>query len=168
MFFIPYGHVEIKSSLPPNEVEHRLQAQIDPYSIFSGAFRRNHKYFQGSLAYGYFKISRIVNGKNSFAPVIIGKIQPDINGTSVDFILRLDYFVIIFSCIFLSSILFIFVVPGDIQPMLSQGFSEDTATSLLILLEGCLAYYLFVMIPFNIEAGRAITYLQNLIEDKSN
>ncbi len=175
MFFIPYGQIQIKSNLKTDEIEHRLQEQLDPHSIISGMLRGNHKYFQGSIENGEFKISRIIHYRNSFRPVIVGKLQPEIDHTVVELTVRLDFVVVavlllivgsfilpIFSLLFQS-----LLVGGGINFL--QYLPEGYWLKLLLSSIGTfLFFYLFVMIPFNIEAGKATKYLDELFENQSN
>ncbi len=177
MFFIPYGHKQIKSKLKVDEIERRLKSQLDPHSIISGMFRGDHKYFQGNINNGEFKISRIIHYKNSFRPVITGKVQSEIDHNVIDLTLRLDFAVLA---------VFLFITLGfasevlmpTISFMLQSWFSGQPIEFMQYLPNGSwlnlilssagwiLFLYLFMMIPFNIEAQKATKYLDELFENQ--
>jgi hypothetical protein len=175
MFFIPYGHIQIRSKFRVDELENRLKDQLEPHSIVSGMLRGNHKYFQGSIENGEFKISRIIHYRNSFRPVIIGKLQPEIDHTVIELTIRLDFVVVA---------VLLLIVGSFILPMFSLLFQSllfgQGVEFLQYLPEGYwlkfvfssigtfLFFYLFVMIPFNIEAGKATKYLDELFENQLN
>jgi hypothetical protein len=177
MLFIPYGRIQIKSKLKVDEIERRLIEQLEPFSPFSGILRGNHKYFQGSLENGNFKISRITNYRNSFKPVIIGKFQSEIGYTIIDLTLRLDYAVMtlliffmfaILINIFLQSFSFLFqflISGGSIE--LIKYFSGGDWITLLLMSAGIFLYPL-TLFGFNIEARKALKYLENLFENQMN
>lgn len=176
MFFMPYGHIQIKSKFKADEIERRLKEQLEPPSIISGMFRGNHKYFQGSIENGKFKISRIIHYRNSFRPVIIGRLQPEIDHTIIGLTIRLDFAVVAILLLIVGS----FILPMFsllFQPLLFQSlpFGENVdfwqylpegywLQFVLSSIGTFLFFYLFVMIPFNVEAGKATKYLDELFE----
>jgi hypothetical protein len=177
MFYIPYGRIQIRSNLKADEIERRLKEQLEPFSPVSGILRGNHKYFQGGLENGNFKISRIINYRNSFRPVFIGRFQSEIEQTVIDLTLRLDYVVMalliffmlaIMTNLFLQSFSFLFqllISGGSIE--LIKNISGDDWIRLLFMSAGIFLYP-FTMIGFNIEASKALQYLDDLFEIQMN
>ncbi|MDA0243690.1 MAG: hypothetical protein OT477_09765 [Chloroflexi bacterium] len=176
MFFIPYGHIEIKSKLTADEIERRLKERLDPHSNISGMFRGEHKYFQGNMENGELRISRIIHYRNSFRPVITGKLKSEIDHIVIDLTFRLDFVVLA---------LLIFILFGSLNnfilsmfSVLFQSSSNQSVEFLQYLPEGywlkfilssiggILFLYLFIMIPFNIEARKALKYLDKLFENQ--
>ncbi len=177
MFFIPYGHIPVKSKLRSDEIERRLTDQLEPPRIVSGMFRESHKYFQGSFENGEFKISRILNYRNSFRPVILGKLEPAFDHTDIELTLRLDYAVLAFMLFIFFSYIVGFLMPIFtlyLQPMVLGQNTEVLQyfpagywlRYLLSSLGGFSFFYLFIMIPFNIEANKAIKYLDQLFRNQ--
>jgi hypothetical protein len=171
LFFIPYGHIKIKSGLKVDEIERRLKEQFESHSIISGMFRGNHKYFQGSFENEHFKMNRIIHYRNSFRPVIIGNLQPEINHTAIELTVRIDYFVLVPFIVFL--LLFGFpVVFYFLQSLISaekveflRYLSENYWLKFALSSTGtCLFFYFPVMIAFNVEASKAIKYLNVVFE----
>jgi hypothetical protein len=177
MFYIPYCRIQLKSKLKTDEIERRLNEQLGPFSPVSGILRGNHKYFQGSLENGNFKINRIINYRNSFKPVIIGRFQPEIDHTVIDLTLRLDYVVMALLIFFMFAILTNFILQsfsilfqllfygGSIE--LIKYFSGSDWIRLLVMSVGIFLYPV-TMIGFNIEANKALNYLDDLFENQMN
>ncbi len=173
MFVIPYGHIQMKSKLDSIEVENRLKEQLEPQRFVSGIFRGSHKYFEGELNKGQFKINPVIEYRNSFNPVITGKIHQEVDGTVVDMSVRLDFLVILLFSSFFAG-LFSFVVLPEISLLIDVFvFGEGRALyemhqeghffqviNMFALL--ALPLYFFMIIPFNTEAAKVIKYLEHL------
>ena len=173
MLYIPYGQFQINSKLKVDEIKHRLKNQIEPQRIISVKNRGTHKYFQGNIENRHFKINRIIRHRNPFKPVIIGEIQPETDRTIIDLSLRIDYgalailafVLLIFQKDSILQLLQTLFVEGSTE--LFQYFLESSSQKILLsAIKTFSLFYLFVMILFNVEASRAIKYLDELFENQ--
>ena len=78
------------------EIVETLNVYVEPKKIFR--FFSEHTAFEGTVTQAGFKISRIINGRNSFLPVIIGKFATSQSGITVAVKMRLHAFVAVFLC----------------------------------------------------------------------
>jgi hypothetical protein len=58
-----------------------LQEQVEAPKIRFG-FSRHHAPYEGTVSETGFKISRIIHYRNSFLPVIRGRFEPQVDGTT--------------------------------------------------------------------------------------
>jgi len=169
MFWIPYGHIRLRTLYNPIEVEYRLADHVEPRRLIRSIFRRNHKFFEGHVENGHFKINRIINRKNSFVPVIVGNIEDDLNYTTLDMVMRLDYLVMGLLVTIVSGVVLsgLFASLGalfgsnsvEYGPYLPDGYALQGVLSPFACL---ILFYLLVMIPFNLEARKARLFLEAL------
>ena len=84
MKIIPSEKIEIETELSNQEVRKILIEYIRPKKglIFRFNNPKENKLFEGVFKQDRFKIQRIITGKNSFLPQIIGQIEPNAKGTS--------------------------------------------------------------------------------------
>jgi len=87
---MPFVRFQIDADEPPNVVLERLRASVRPkpelFESFVQGFRRTDPSgppFVGSVIEGTFKMHRDFRGRNSFVPLIRGRIISTDNGTSV-------------------------------------------------------------------------------------
>ncbi len=177
MFFIPYGNVQIKTKLSGEDIEGRIQDQMVSRPSGLRLPRTTHKYFTGSVDHVQFKLNRYSRRGNFLKPVIIGKIRQR-NGVSIiDITLRLDFVTLgVLSLFLLGSTLPIIIIllmplltPASseyLQYIQSQPISDHIRLALMILgieVTGLSSLYLFVIIPFNIEARKILQHLNDLL-----
>jgi hypothetical protein len=179
MLVIPYGNIQIKSALKKDEIENRLRKQLEPQQLVSGFFRGEHKYFEGELKNGQFKINPIIEIRNSFNPVITGMIQQETDCTVVNMSVRLHFIVAIMFLSFLSGLFSIFILPeislffdafvfGEgrtIYETLPQGHFLQAITFFVV---SASMLYFFVIIPFNIEVNKVTKHLEYLFAGKAH
>jgi len=95
MKLFPYENYYIISPLKPQEAEIKIQSAIYIPGVENGmnvGFKYDvysNKYFKGFAMYNSFKIAPDINYKNSFAPDIIGKIEPYISESRVHIKMKL-------------------------------------------------------------------------------
>ena len=86
-----------KTQLPENQVIERLQDCIAPKKDFSLFDRYNNtsngKLYEGNISGQTFEVSRIINYRNSFLPVITGNITQENNATIIKINMRLHKFI---------------------------------------------------------------------------
>jgi len=102
-YCVPYTRLSLRSSLPPNEIAALFGSKIEPWQWmrFSGGGNR----FQGSLTSDKFTVSRVIGYRNSFLPIIAGKIEPAEGGAIVRLVFRLHLAAAIFMAIWFGGVL---------------------------------------------------------------
>lgn len=168
MWFLPYETLAIKTQLNNKELIQRITEVTDTtgdYHIFS--FLTSHKPYRGKIKIDGFEISRWINYRNSFLPIIRGEIAPELSGASIKIIMHPHFIVIIFIFI---------LVSGSIAPILRQMLNAilalQSATSFInefskvqfdLLVFPLFAYGL-TMFGFKIESIKSKKYLKELFE----
>ena len=156
MKLLPRDSFTIHTALSPEAVAATLETWVEPKQWLR--FGRGEKAFEGEYSSRGFKISRIINYRNSFIPVVRGTFRPGPRGVTIAVTMTLHLFVWIFLGIWLGFLtlvgaLFVASVPGG---------KSHFDTPMLIPL-GMVAFGLALMnIPFWIEAARARTLLQDM------
>jgi|CXWL01.1.fsa_nt_gi hypothetical protein len=177
MFFIPYGNVQIKTKLNREDIESRINDQIISRPVGLGLPRATYKYFEGNIDNVQFKLNRYSSRGNFLTPVLIGKIRQRNGFSMVDITLRLDFLTLGVLLLFLLGstlpIIFIFLMPlftptssEYLQYIQSQPISDSIQFVLMLfgtIITGLFSLYLFVIIPFNIEAKKVLKYLNELL-----
>ncbi len=101
-----------RTQLSENQVIEKLQDCIAPKKDFSLFDRYNNtsngKLYEGKISGKTFEVSRIINYRNSFLPVIMGNITQENNATLIKINMRLHKFVNVFVLIWF--VFFAFVV----------------------------------------------------------
>ena len=121
-------------------------------SVFD--FPKGDKYFEGSVSENSFKICRCIQYRNSFLPLIIGTIEANEYGSTINIRMRMAIPVIVFLVIW-----FIGVLVGClIVPF--AGFPMPTALVPYIML---VFGILLAIIPNKIEAKKAREKLEELL-----
>jgi hypothetical protein len=92
MNIYPKDSFEIDSSLTGGEIFALLDATVEPPKWFRWKATNNEKY-HGEVSLAGFKIWRIIRYRNSFLPIIEGKITPTISGSRIAVTMRLHRFV---------------------------------------------------------------------------
>lgn len=161
MKFFPYRQYEFHSSLSGNEIRNRLNCLTRASSAFRAKYYPQigtHMY-TGDVHENEFDISRRISYRNSFLPVIKGKMESTGTGTAISVRMRLNIFAIIFACVWFGALgavcigLFI----------LHFYRLSSAAVPLMMIVFG----YLLFTIPFLIEAGIARRDLERLVESEA-
>jgi hypothetical protein len=177
MFFIPYGNVQIKTKLNREDIESRINDQIVSRPARLGLPRNTYKYFTGNIDNVQFKINRYSRRGNFLTPVIVGKIRQRNGFSTIDITLRLDFVTLgVLLFFLLSSTLPATIIPlmplftpassEYLQYIQSQPISDHIKLVLMMLrivITGLSGLYLFIIIPFNIEATKVLKYLNELL-----
>jgi hypothetical protein len=82
MKLLPYDSFTIQTRDPLPLILQRLNAEVEAPRIRFG-FSRNRALYQGSVSEGGFKITRIINYRNSFLPIIRGSFTQQLDGTTI-------------------------------------------------------------------------------------
>lgn len=159
---LPFETLNITTSLTFSEVLERLDEILEPPKIFRlTLFKRPAKPYEGTINGNNFKIARIVNGRNSFLPVIQGEIHPQTPGCFIKIGMSLHKFVIIFMIYWLWA-------TGSIGLFALFAWFVDRSIGPIFLVPlGMFVFgWLLCLIPFRIEAKSATKFLLTLFAEE--
>ena len=155
--FIPYEKFIIKTSFSSDEIKQKLSEIIEPARTFRYEFSSKYKPYEGEVDGDNFKINKtICYGRSGkvFSPIIKGKIQ----GSSLEVIIRLDWFAEIFIVFFLGvwGLLTLSVV------FTKQAFTAFNSIPIVMFV----SMYLLWVIQFNSDVIKSKRFLCNLLESE--
>ncbi|MCB0631755.1 MAG: hypothetical protein R2824_21465 [Saprospiraceae bacterium] len=167
MKFLPYENLTIRSELTTSELKQRLMAEIEPKKLLRSPFKKNNlKPYEGNLTGDTFEINRIIHYRNSFLPVIKGRILSDAAGAKVEVKLRLNIMVQIFAAIWMVGVTIAFVA------MLIASIREGQFGAVIFIPLGMLLFlYLMTTGGFKAESGRTkkdlLAFFEGEVEDRN-
>jgi hypothetical protein len=160
MVFIPFVKVKYRTNLSIDSVLEKLDSIIEPKknTVFGGL--SYIKAFSGELFDDNFIIIRNIEYRNSFLPIIKGKIFRENEYTIIEMFLRMHLFVIIFLCIWLS-IPFMLICLLLFNSLIKKTSSLGT----IIMPVGLFLFGYFLMIGgFNYENTKAQNIIKEVLE----
>ena len=163
--YLPFENYVIATNLSVEEVKRKLAENVEPrrgFELFRTA--SYSKPYMGDLYGDTFTISRVINYRNSFLPVITGAITTDFGETKVKIKMRPAIGVIIFMCFWLGVVGLV-----CLTMVVAAVFSEKTGSldpvvfiPFAMFVFGCLLF----TVPFKIESGISRKFLAKLLEAK--
>jgi hypothetical protein len=99
MTLLPFETIIIETSLTKEETIFNLTSNIEPEKTFRLWNKTDIKAFEGQLTTNEFEIKRIISYRNSFLPIIKGRIETIETGTRLTVNLRLHFAVMIFMAV---------------------------------------------------------------------
>lgn len=157
---LPYQKFVLESPFSPEEARRRLAAEVAPLRSGWQWIEKRVETFEGTVSAEGFEIHRIIRYRNSFLPVIRGRISPGMPGSRIEITLQLHIFAVIFSLIWLG-----FVGPlagGAALQLLTTGSVEPGAIIPSLML---IFFLLMVIIGFGVEAQKARKLLSRIFEE---
>jgi hypothetical protein len=101
MHWLPWHRFTVDSRYPPADVAALLASQVGPERWFSyGA----DKPFRGTIGADAFVVTRVIRGRNSFLPVVSGRIEARGGGSRVHVLMRLHVLVAVFMTLWLGAV----------------------------------------------------------------
>jgi hypothetical protein len=165
--FLPYEHLTITTYFSPEMARQKLAGVIEPRRMRFGLLSRgHHKPYQGEISGDQFKISRIIYYRNSFLPVISGKLEPDLKGARLDIKMSLHPVVLIFMAIWFGGVGLAIIATNfaAFSAFTQSGITADTPFFPLLIPGGMFIFgYLMVLGGFKFEAAKAKTFFHELI-----
>jgi hypothetical protein len=156
---IPLEKFTIHSSRNPDRVREKLLEVVEPRQILPWDARNYAKPYQGEIGDRAFQISRIISYRNSFLPLIDGRITPEGTGSKIEISMSLSPVVFIFILVWLGMVGNIGIL--FLLATLSEGKFEPAALIPLgMFFFGCLLPFL----GFKPEAAKAKKFLIQLLE----
>jgi hypothetical protein len=156
-FLLPFETLTIVTNLTFSEVLQKLDEIVEPPKTWRMAlrFQKSRKPYEGTIAGNTFKISRNINYRNSFLPVIVGEIHPQPSGCYVKINMNLNMVVMVFMIFWLWT-------PASLGVLALLAWSIDRSVGAIFLpLFGmCIFAWSVCLFCFKIEAKKANTFLQ--------
>lgn len=152
----PWRKFEIMSYLPAEKAIVAIQNATEPRRWFRSPFGARRE-FEGTVGNDTFKISRIIRYRNSFLPVIEGRVESIGNASRVSITMRPFWFVSAFLAIWIAFFACFLVIAT-----LNRGPISDSRS--FAVFAGFASFgYLLASISFGIEARRARRSLERLL-----
>lgn len=155
VFYIPYAKLELESEFSKDELSRRIRERISNHNLAGElvAMMRNKGGFMGSVgpSSGNFRIKKRLWYRNSFNPVITGRIVETECGSRIFITIKLPTFIYLFIIFF--SLMFILI-----------GISGNTNMENIIFSLGGISFmYVLTFFGFNMGADEALDELYELI-----
>lgn len=159
MRFLPKETLVYHSTLKADQLHERLSIYVEPR--LDGLIdwkKKREKPYEGLVKKDGFEISRIIDYRNSFLPVVSGKITPSTDQSVVVVTMALHSFVRIFLAIwFAMAILFFFVY-------LVKSIKDTTIDPILLIPITLVALgYRLTIRAFKVESDRAREDLKEML-----
>ncbi len=162
MLFLPYERFVIKTHLDPKTVLARIDSIAErPTGILF--YTDEGKPYLGKLRDNRFELSRYIRFRNSFLPVIKGRVNPDVNGSIIMVTMRVSICVIIFMSVWFGGIIYGFF-SGLVKIIQSGKWATTNFEGIAIFLGFLLFGYLLTMVGFKYESMKSEDFLTDLLE----
>jgi hypothetical protein len=165
MWFFPYDSFIIRTKLSKIDLQKILYSIVGPQDLWR-SFRKvpNNKPYEGKIEDGKFKLSRIINYRNPFLPIIQGKISPNNNGNKISITMRPNGFSI--------ALMYIWFVFGGITKiaewllykMQNRPIVNSPSEGFIIPIPFILLGYGLCMIMYKYEAMKSTTILYEIFK----
>lgn len=153
---IPYDEYTLKTKLSFKEVKRRISSNVVPTrSIKEHFFEETDKMFEGYVSESNFKLNRLINGRNSFLPLIEGHLFIQDEITIIKIYSRTLYWKLIL--FFFAGVFFFFALNG-----FNRFFNTKENIYFPLLLP--VVTYLFSLISFNVMNKKTKQFLIKLLD----
>lgn len=159
---LPLEKFTIYTSLAPDLVCEQLLQVVEPRKTFRWNRRHPDKPYEGEIGEHSFQIIRIINYRNSFLPLIKGRITPSEMGSKIEVEMSLQPFVFVFMLVWLGMV-GQFGVIFLISSIAEGKFEPAALIPVGMFMFGCL----LPLIGFKPEAARSKQFLEQLLESTS-
>ncbi|MFC0515101.1 hypothetical protein ACFFGT_12860 [Mucilaginibacter angelicae] len=162
MNWLPYEKFSIISPLSPDEVIAKMMEQVSPAftgDFFGQLYNRYPTPFKGYVSINEFKIEPVIVGRNSFIPVIKGRVELTESGSCLYITMAMHReieYIIIGVAIFLTFAGF----GGWLNSLKSNKFDLVSLSPFAVLV----FIYLMVIYGFNSESNSCKSFLLELLE----
>jgi len=167
IMLVPYEKYVLITRLSPQEIHYRLDQIVDTSKHFNTIFSmaRREKLYHGELSESNFKIVRKIGYRNSFLPVIQGRVSSSAQQTRIDIQMRLHMAVLIFIIVWLGVVgLVCIATMPTLMKQLFQAAGEKFDPKLLLPFGMLIFGYLLVTLPFKMESRISKKFLAKLLE----
>jgi hypothetical protein len=162
MNLLPYDKLCIITSLSPAEVQKQFQSNVSPkpgWSFKTLFANTRNTYFTGAVDNVQFEITRIIQGRNSFLPIIKGHTEPWLNGSRIYVNMRLQLFVAVFMCLWLGG-----VGLGGVGLLISGLMSGHFSPAMLIPFGMFVFGYAMMIVSYSFERNKAKKLLLQIVD----
>lgn len=161
MKYFPYENITYKTKLDTKEVINRIQKNIELKISFFTTITdsENHKPYEGVVNGMVFKISRIIEHRNSFLPIITGVVKKDVDGAKINVKMELPPIILAFILFWCGSSGSVFMI--FLEDSLKTGIFESM---ILIPFGMFLFVYVMTMGSFKYESIKSKKFLAQLFE----
>ncbi len=170
MRLIPRKRVVLKTSLSAEELNTRIRSITSAQKLFTFQYPKDGRHiFCGEVGAEEFRIHRIIHYRNSFLPILIGRIHEIEDGTELELLFRLHRFVLVFMIVWFTGTIpaFFVATAAIIVTLIAESFEPMLLVGLVLAPFGLA----LVNIPFWIEARIAEDKLREslgLVEKDGN
>ena len=163
MNLLPFESITYRTHLAPEYVLELIKRAIEPkktFRIISIFGSDKYKDYEGKIdENGDFEISRIISYRNSFLPVIKGKIEQDISGSTITVKMRLHLVVMFFMMFWCGA-----VGIGFMVAMVFQSLGNEIQALNFIPLAMFFFGYGLTMGGFKYESNKSKKFLAKLFD----
>ncbi|GAB2813205.1 hypothetical protein [Ferruginibacter profundus] len=166
--YLPVENYTLSTKLSVDEVRDLITAHVAAKRGFTLGFYNTKvtEPYEGEVKENTFTISRVINYRNSFLPIIKGSISSFIGRTQIDITMRPAVGVLIFMSVWLGAVgiacLCIIVVAlmhiTEIGNVFTQGFSPVVLIPFGMFIFG----YVLIYFGFKLESKKSKEFLQKL------
>jgi hypothetical protein len=157
MTLLPFETIVIETPLTKEETIFNLTECIEPEKTFRFFNKSDTRDFEGQLRGNEFEIKRIINYRNSFLPIIKGRIQTIGTGTRITVNMRIHVAVMAFMAVWFGFIGLFFLASLN---------SEDNGDTILFPLGMLLFGYALTMGGYLFESYRTKEILTDITKGR--
>ena len=164
MILLPFEHITYRTKLSPEEVIERLEKVVKPtmnlYGKAGFAASEDQKPYRGTINRDSFRINRIITKKNSFLPMINGRINRINDKTEIEIKMKPEWSALLFMIFWLFMVGFFLFSSFDSTTFLKNGISLSDLIPLGMFLGG----YGMTIFGFKSESIKSKKFLTQLFE----
>jgi hypothetical protein len=165
--FLPVENYTLTTKLTVEEVRKRIADNVEPKKSFRFSLISNSytKPYEGNVTGNSFTISRVINYRNSFLPLINGNISNFVGQTQVKIKMQPVTFVLVFITVWLGVVGLVCLVTvigiiSKYKQIFKDGFSPFLLIPFAMFIFGCLLTYF----AFKIESKKSKKFFAALLE----
>ncbi len=167
MKYLPFENIIYQTKLDSEEILKRINEVVEPKKTFrkTSFFGKsnNHKPYEGSVNRNSFKMSRIIEYRNSFLPIIKGDIEKQVSETKINVKMRLHPFIFGFILIWCGGVGFGFLI------ILAESIKKGVFQPFILIPFVMLLFaYGMTMLGFKSESIKSKKYLAKLFDAEIN
>lgn len=162
MILLPIEHITYKTSLKESEVIKRIEDNIEPEKFIRFNMYNNDatKPYEGQINGQTFSIKRMINYRNSFAPIINGTVNNGFDGITIKVTMRLTVFAIVFLFIWFSVVVSSYFP----NPIVTNSSGKSEPMRHLFSFGMSLFFYVLTLVSFKYESYKSKKDLQKIFE----
>ncbi len=165
--YLPIENYTLITKLSVEEIMQRLTQNVEPRKNvrMHGFGRKSLKPYEGEITTNSFKISRIIDSRNSFLPMITGNISSFLGKTEIKIKMQPATFVLIFISLWLGIVGIVClgmaaVALAQISKIFTKDFSPMTFIPFAMFIFGCLLTHF----AFKSESKKSKQFLERIFE----